>query len=59
MADALDSKSSIREGVWVRVPPPAHHFMMFTTKLKTPFSNWLYSIPWANEQLRHIRKTAC
>ena len=23
MADALDSKSGIREGVWVRVPPSA------------------------------------
>jgi hypothetical protein len=23
MADALDSKSGIRKGVWVRVPPPA------------------------------------
>ena len=24
MADAIDSKSIVRKGVWVRLPPPAH-----------------------------------
>ena len=35
MADALDSKSSIREGVWVRVPPPAS-FQNDLNAFKTP-----------------------
>jgi hypothetical protein len=29
LADALDSKSSTRKGVWVRSPPPAHLYNAF------------------------------
>ncbi len=31
MADAMDSKSIVRKGVWVRIPPPALSDRFFPT----------------------------
>lgn len=32
LADETDSKSVVRKGVWVRVPPPAGHWTYLNTE---------------------------
>ena len=61
MADAVDSKSTTRQGVWVRLPPPAPArlsneknliLLIFCLELKRdkPSANELYKEKWTERK---------
>ena len=44
LADETDSKSVVRKGVWVRVPPPAPYFNITINAMKSPGSTRIFLI---------------
>jgi hypothetical protein len=54
LADALDSKSSGREAVWVRAPPPALLIQdsLFPRRIASPIATERFSRPREEKHLR-------